>query len=323
MSEAVRLGVLGCADIAVRKVLPALAHVPSIRLVAVASRTAEKAAEVARRFGCAAIAGYEELLDRPDIDAVYVPLPPALHADWVSAALRRGKHVLAEKPLTPHPAESAALLGLATSARRVLMENIMFLHHSRHRRVRELVTAGAIGTPLAFTGSFTIPARPNGDIRNSAALGGGALLDAAIYPVVAAQVLLGELEVAGAVLQHDRELGVDVAGAALLRGAGDVTAQVVFGMWHAYTSEYQVLGDLGRITVENAYHPRADAVTEIRLRLPDGTVETLVVPPDDQCANTLEAFAQAVLNGRTGPAGDLTSRTAVLIDEMRRHAPTA
>lgn len=323
MSASIRLGVLGCADIAARKVLPALANVPSVHLVAVASRSAGKAAELAGRFGCAAVTGYEELLAREDVDAVYVPLPPALHAEWVGAALRQGKHVLAEKPLTPDPVETAALLDLASSARRVLMENVMFPHHSRHKRVWEMVANGAIGTPLTFTGSFTIPPRPHGDIRNSAALGGGALLDAAVYPLVAAQLALGELEVRSAVLQHDQELGVDVAGAALLRGPANVTAQVVFGMRHSYTSEYRILGDLGRITVGNAYHPRADAPTEIGLHPQSGPAETIAVPADDQCANTLRAFAQAVLHGRAEPVDGLTSRTAVLIDDMRRHAPTA
>ncbi|GAB3888060.1 Gfo/Idh/MocA family oxidoreductase [Kibdelosporangium lantanae] len=258
----VNVGVLGCADVAVRKMLPALAGHPAVRLVAVASRTADKAAAVAGRFGCAAVTGYRRLLQRDDIEAVYVPLPPTLHTEWIQVALDSEKHVLAEKPLTTSLTDTRAVVDHARMRGLVLMENVTFLHHRRQRRVRALVAGGSIGEPLAFTGSFTVPPRPSEDIRHSRSLGGGALLDAAVYPLVAAQTLLGgDLQVVGAALRYDDRTRVDVAGAALLRRADGVTAQVTFGMNHMYTSTYDIVGSHGRVRVEHAFHPghRGDA----------------------------------------------------------------
>ncbi|CAM3406283.1 Gfo/Idh/MocA family protein [Kibdelosporangium persicum] len=322
MSGVVRFGVLGCADIALRRILPAMTSHPGVRLVAVASRDRDKAATVATRFACEPVTGYRSLLDRDDIDAVYVPLPPALHAEWIRAALTSGKHVLAEKPLTPSGPETTALTTLAGVTGRVLVENVMFLHHRRHRLVRELIANGAIGDPVAFTGSFTIPPRPSGDIRYSASLGGGALLDNAVYPMIAAQLVLGRgLRVVGAVLRNDGASGVDVAGAALLRRDDGVTAQVTFGMDHGYTSEYHVLGRLGRITVERAFHPAADADTEIVVHRQGHQVpERIAVPPDDQYGNTLTAFVRAVRGGITGAFGEITVSTAELVDQVWRCA---
>ncbi|MFD0386223.1 Gfo/Idh/MocA family protein [Streptomyces stramineus] len=107
------VGVLGCAAIAQSRTIPALIADPLVRLVAVASRTGEKARAVADRFGCAAVTGYGALLKRRDIEAVYVPLPPALHTEWIGKALAAGKHVLAEKPLALNRTEAATLVSAA------------------------------------------------------------------------------------------------------------------------------------------------------------------------------------------------------------------
>ncbi|TDB69965.1 Gfo/Idh/MocA family protein, partial [Micromonospora sp. KC721] len=156
----VRLGLLGCADIALRRVLPAVAALDSVRLTAVASRTMAKATAVAERFGGVPIAGYDQLLARADIDAVYIPVPTGLHATWIRRALAAGKHVLAEKPLTSCQADTADLVATAEKAGLVLMENYMFVHHGQHAAVRRLVTGGAIGELRSFSATFTIPARP-------------------------------------------------------------------------------------------------------------------------------------------------------------------
>ncbi|QWF84530.1 Gfo/Idh/MocA family protein [Amycolatopsis sp. CA-230715] len=318
---AIRFGVLGCADVAIRKTLPVLAHHPGVRLVAVSSRSADKAVATAATFGCEPVTGYRRLLDRPDIDAVYIPLPPALHATWIDAALRAGKHVLAEKPLTPTSSQTRALADLAAESGLVLMENVAFPYHRRHRQVLELVASGRIGDPVAFTGSFTVPPRPAGDIRHSAELGGGALLDAAVYPAVAAQLVLGEdLRVAGAVLRQGSS-GVDVAGAALLGRSDGATAQLTFGMHHQYTSEYQILGTLGRITVGHAFHLPAGADSEIRVHERGYEPhESIPVAADDQCGNAAAAFVRAVLTDRGGPIGSTLVPTARVLEEIRHKA---
>ncbi len=238
-----RFGVLGCAGIARRRVLPAMAAADGVELTAVASRSAARAADTAARHGARPVTGYAALLRDPAVDAVYVPLPAALHAEWVAAALAAGKHVLAEKPLTCDPAQTRALLAGARRRGLVLRENVMFVHHGQHAVVRKLIADGEIGDVRALHAQFTIPAPADGDIRYDPALGGGALADIGLYPVRAAVHLLGTgLAVAGAVLSRGAGHRVGTAGAALLRRADGATAQLTFGMDHAYRSRYEVWG---------------------------------------------------------------------------------
>ncbi|SHN06528.1 Predicted dehydrogenase [Actinacidiphila paucisporea] len=314
-AAAVRIGVLGCADIALRRMLPAIAARPEVELVAIASRDPARAAEQAREYGCAAVSGYAELLDRDDVDAVYVPLPAGLHARWVAAALRAGKHVLAEKPLTTDAALTAQLLDRAEAYGLVLMENVMFVHHAQHARVRQLLASGAIGEPRSLHASFAVPALPDDNIRYRPELGGGALWDVGVYPVRAALHLLGaDLRVAGAVLSAGSGRQVDTSGAALLATPSGVTAQLTFGLEHAYRSAYEVGGSAGRITVDRAFTPPADHVPVLRVER-GSAVEELRLAPDDQVGNTVAAFARAVRAGGHDDPDCL--RQARLLQELR------
>lgn len=312
----IRLGLVGCADVAARRMLSAVAATPGIRLHAVASRTAGKAEEMTRRFGGIPVTGYQALLDRDDVDAVYVPLPSGLHAEWISRALVTGKHVLAEKPLTTSPADTKDAVALAQRHGLVLMENFMFPRHSQHDTVRALVADGAIGELRGFTATFTIPARPRDDIRYQAELGGGALLDVGGYPVRAAQLFLGPaLRVRGASLRHDTELGVDTGGAALLTDRDGVTAQLTFGLAHAYASRYSFLGSRGQLTLDHVFTPPATHRPVVRLDRQDHREER-TLPADDQYAGSVRAFADAVA-GQGDHGVDATLRQAELVDEIR------
>ncbi|MFF9011389.1 Gfo/Idh/MocA family protein [Streptomyces sp. NPDC014870] len=313
-----RVGVLGCADIARRRVLPALAALEETELTAVASRSIERARALAGAFGAAPVSGYAALLAREDVDAVYVPVPAALHATWVSAALDAGKHVLAEKPLTIRGGQTAELIGRARDRGLVLMENVMFVHHTQHEAVRRLVERGAIGRLRALRAVFAVPERPAGDIRYDPALGGGALWDVGVYPLRAALHLLGpELSVAGAVLSRGRGRNVDTSGSVLLRRADGVTAQLLFGMEHAYGSEYELWGSEGRLWLDRAFTPAADHEPVVRIQR-GSVVEEVVLPAEDQVATTLRAWVAAVREQR--PADPLTLRQARLLDEVRHAA---
>ncbi|MWA03673.1 gfo/Idh/MocA family oxidoreductase [Actinomadura sp. LD22] len=315
------VGVIGCADIARRRAIPALRTDPRVRLVAVASRSEAKAREFAAEFGCAAVVGYADLLARPDIDAVYVPLPSGLHDEWAGKALRAGKHVLSEKPLTTGAAATGRLVATARDRGLALMENFMFVHHAQHRRVLGLVADGAIGEVRALHAAFTIPRRPDDDIRYQADLGGGALLDVAGYPIRAARMLLrGPLSVAGAVLRHDPELGVDLGGAALLRSVDGVTAHLTFGLENAYRCFYELWGTEGTLRLDRAFTPPADHKPLVRVERADG-VEEIVLEPDDQFAGSVRCFADLALSGegRARWARDALEQ-AELVEEIRRSA---
>jgi predicted dehydrogenase len=295
-----RIGILGCAAIARRRMLPAFAAAPDVEIAAIASRDRDKARTLAREYGCRPVHGYAALLADETIDAVYIPLPAALHAEWVERALHAGRHVLAEKPLTTNRARTAGLLDLARQRRLALMENVMFVHHAQHTVVRKLLADGAIGEPRAFRAEFAIPRQPAGDIRYRPELAGGALRDTGVYPIRAALHFLGSgLAVVGATLADGLGHGVDTAGAAVLRTPDGVLAQVAFGLDHGYRNVYEICGSEGRITVDRAFTPPAEYPPVLlveRLSVP----QEIKLPPDDQIANTVAAFVAAV-RARSAP----------------------
>ncbi|MFC8173396.1 Gfo/Idh/MocA family protein [Streptomyces sp. NPDC057325] len=294
MPAPLRLGLLGCGDIAARRTLPALLRTPGLELAATAARDPARAAAFADRFGGVPAPSYEELLGRADVEAVYLCLPTLHHAAWAERALRAGKHVLVEKPLAARGADAEALYGLARERGLVLLENFMFLHHGTQRRVEGLLAGGALGEVRAVSAAFTIPPRPPGDTRYDPGTGGGALLDSGVYPLRAALRFLGrDLTVAGAVLRVDEEHGVDVSGAALLAAPGGAVAQIRFGMEHHYRSWYEIQGSAGTLSVDHVYTTAPDH--EPVLRLATGTGHTEIrVPAEDHFEAVLRFFAGAV-----------------------------
>ncbi|WP_343245196.1 Gfo/Idh/MocA family oxidoreductase [Streptomyces sp. SID14478] len=316
--DRVRMGVLGCADIAWRRMLPVLAAHPAVELVAVGSRDGAKAAAFAERFGGEPVAGYDTVLGRPDVDAVYVPLPPALTADWTRRALQADKHVLCEKPLTGSARQASELRDLARARGRALFENYMFLCHPQHQLVDDLLAAGRIGRLRSLSAEFTIPAKPADDIRHRRDLDGGALTGVGGYPLRTALRHLGPgLEVVGAFLRADPHTGVDTGGAALLRTPDGVPAQLGFGVEHAYSCRYELTGSLGRITVPRAYTPPADHTAVVHLER-GGAHEELTVPPHDQFRSVVTAFVAHIRSGAPSPlTGGALVEQARLVEGVR------
>ena len=144
-----RIGIMGCARIAERSVAPAIVRCPGTELVAVASRAEEKAVAFAGLFNCDAVVGYEALLARQDIDAVYMPLPTGLHGEWVRKGIEAGKHLLVEKAFAMDVNEASNLLGVAAGRRLVLMETFQFRFHSQLQALRQMLQ-GVVGRWIGY-----------------------------------------------------------------------------------------------------------------------------------------------------------------------------
>lgn len=309
MTAPVRIGIMGCADIARRRLLPAFAADPDTHIAAIASREGARARELAAQYACEPITGYDRLLADPTIEAVYIPLPVSLHAEWIERALLAGKHVLGEKPLTPDPVTAARLYNLAADRNLYLAENFMFPYHARNTKVRELLAQNTIGDLRTLTAVFAIPPPPPGDIRYRPDLDGGALMDIAVQPLYAALFFLGlEVQVRGVSMRHHPIHKVDTGGAILLSTPAGTTAQITFGMEHGYRSAYELWGSAGRIIVERAYAPPSSEPPVIRIELADGT-EDLILKPDDQVRNAVHAFARAI---RDRPSAQTPERSLTL-----------
>ena len=290
---AVGLGVLGCADIAVRRALPALVHSP-LQLVAIASRSGEKAAKVAARFGGKAVEGYAPLLEMSDVDAVYIPLPNSEHAKWARRALEAGKHVLIEKPAVDDAGTARALVALAERQGLLVMENFAFLQHPQHEQALAIVRNGEIGELRSYSGTFGVPLTDPSGIRYQAALGGGSLWEVGCYPVRAAQEYLdSSIQVLGAGLEVDPDLGVDTSGTALLRDGRGVTASCSFGLTHSYRSTYEIWGSHGRLVLEWAFTPARESRPVLRLDQRDRETR-LQAPASDQFVGVMNAFSAAI-----------------------------
>lgn len=325
MTGVLRFGVLGCADIAARRTIPALLAHPRTALTAVAARDPARAQRFAERFGCRAT-DYAGLLADDEVDAIYLPLPPALRLRWGRAGLEAGKHLFVEKPLATTEADARELVRVARERRRLLRENFMFLHHSQHGAVRALVAGGGLGAVRSLDVAFGIPPLPPENIRYRADLGGGALLDVGVYPLRAAQMLLGPgLRVAGAALRAHASSDVDVAGSALLVSPDDVFASLTFGFEHAYGQHYRLWGSEGRLHLDRPFTPPADHRPVLRLSGPGGD-ETRTLDPDDQFRRAVGAFAAAALSGRTAADAEEARwcadavETLRLTDDVRRSA---
>ena len=300
---ALRIGVLGCAGIAWRRMLPSMLRQPLVRLTAVASRDAAKARRFAAEFGCEAVTGYEALLAREDIDAVYLPLPPDLHVEWSVRALEAGKHVLCEKPFAPSAAQARVAVQVARKRRLLLMESFMFLYHAQYTAILREITSGAIGEPHVLTAEFGFPRLGSGDLAST-------LPEVAAYPVRAAQLFLGpELTVVGAKME-------EAAGAALLCSPKSVMAQLAYGLDHSYRNYCALWGSEGRISLHRAYSTPDDYVPVVHLER-GGRRERLPLPADSQFTNVVGAFADAVACGQEfGLHADAIIRQAELVDRI-------
>ena len=186
-----RWGLLSTARIN-RAIIPPLQASPRHALVAVASRDRERGEAYAREWGIPRVhVSYETLIDDPEIDAIYNPLPNALHAAWTIRAVRAGKHVLCEKPLATTVAEVDAIAREAKAAGVVVAEAFMYRHHPQTLRLKALVDERAIGKLRLIRSAFTFPLTRSDDVRWEPSLGGGSLWDVGCYPVSIARLLAG------------------------------------------------------------------------------------------------------------------------------------
>ena len=237
-----RWGLLGTARIN-RMVIPPLRVSGGNRLLAVASREAAKAAAYAKEWGIERAHGsYEALLSDPAIDAVYIPLPNHLHAEWAIRAARAGKHVLCEKPLALTVAEVDAMETAARESGVVLAEAFMYRHHPQTLKVKELVDGGAIGAVRFVRGTFSFPLSRPDDVRLRPEWGGGCLWDVGCYPLSFTRFLLGAepVEVFGS--QVLGPSGIDETFAGQLVFPGGVLAQVDAGFRSPFRAELEIAG---------------------------------------------------------------------------------
>ncbi|HKJ00920.1 MAG TPA: Gfo/Idh/MocA family oxidoreductase [Longimicrobiales bacterium] len=292
-----RWGVLGTANIGRAAVNPAIQASRNGALLAVASRDEERAGAFARAAGIPRSYGsYESLLDDPDIDAVYVPLPNSLHREWVLRAAAAGKHILCEKPLGLTEEECREMADAAAGVGVTLMEAFMYRFHPRMARVVEMAQTGAVGAVGAIRSVFTFRLRSQDNIRLSPELGGGALMDVGCYCVNVSRTVAGAEPVAVQARANWAPSGVDAELAGTLHFADGLLAHFDCALTLERREVCEVAGSEGVLSVPSAFLPGTDDVVieELRGRAPE--VRHLV-PGVDEYRLMVEHFADAVLLG--------------------------
>lgn len=319
MGDSVRWGVLGRASIAMGRAVPALHALPEATVYAVASRDRERARAFAGECGAARHFGsYQELIADENVDAVYVPLPAGLHAQWARAALAAGKPVLCEKPLCTNPADTTELVRLARERGVLLAEGFMYRHHPATAKLAALVADGAVGTPAVARGALSF-ITDSSDIRADPELGGGALLDLGCYVVDALCRLYGGQAQSAAGVRLLGPTGVDEQVTAVLTFTGDRLGVVDCSFRLPWIeSVFEVRGEAGTIKVPHAFNPGGSA-SVLTLLQPGGKATEFGLPPCDMFAQMFTAFSRAVLGIEQYPFPATTSiATAQTIDLIAR-----
>jgi D-xylose 1-dehydrogenase (NADP+, D-xylono-1,5-lactone-forming) len=289
MNDPVKWGFLSTANIN-DKLLPGAAESDRVEVIAVASRDAGRAEAYARDRGIErAYGSYEELLADPDVEAVYVSVPNALHVEWSIRALEAGKHVLCEKPMSRRTEDVERAFEVARQADRFLMEAFMYRHHPQTKKLVELVDGGAIGRLRLVRAAFSFPLTDSPDVRLDPALDGGGLMDVGCYCVSGARLLAGDPEqVHGE--QIAASTGVDELFAGTMRFPGDVLAEIDCGLVLPMRDELEAVGEEGSLFLDDPWHCKRPV---IELRTAEG-VEEITVEPADSYRLELENLSDAI-----------------------------
>jgi predicted dehydrogenase len=289
----IRFGILGAARIAPDALIKAAHNVPEVEVVAIAARDPKRAREFAAANGIPRVlATYDDLVNDPDLDVIYNPLPNSLHCEWTIAALRAGKHVLCEKPLASNAAEAERMTKAADESGKILGEAFHYRYHPLADRIRALMTDGTLGRLVNVEGHFSVPI-PETNIRFDWGLAGGATMDLGCYPLHMIHYFSG---MTPRVIRATAETGpknIDIAMDVALELDGGVTARMVCAMKKdsVINATFSARGDRGELGVINPIAPQRGHQLTVKTAAGE---KNETVPGDTTFTHQLRAFVKAV-----------------------------
>lgn len=294
----VRWGIIGASKFALEHMGPAIHLAKGSDLYAVASRDLNKVAAFKNFCAtCLAIPSYEELLQNPNIDAVYIPLPHHLHTEWAIKALNSGKHVLAEKPIAMHNNDFELLLKARDTTGLMASEAYMIVHHPQWQRARQMIGDGAIGNVIHITGGFSYD---NSDdptnIRNQAEMGGGGMRDIGVYIIGAATYVMNEaLENITAKVRLENGFDVFTSIQGTL-GASQYSSYVSTRM-HPH-QEMSFHGSTGILRLTAPFNPNVFGEARLELHQPALGLRVERFPGANHYIKQVEAFNDSILTSK-------------------------
>jgi len=300
MNKKLKIGILGCANIAEKYAINAFKAINNAEVVGIASRDPEKAKKWASRFNIRAEQSYDAMIASSGIDAVYIPLPIGLHEEWVIGAASAGKHIICEKSLTDSFDSALKIIESCRSNGVVLYENFMSDFHPQHEKVLASIKSGKIGRPFVFRSNFGFNLSDKHNFRFDKKLGGGSLNDEGAHLVFMARKIFGEEPITVTCnLLHKKADGVDIQGSAMLEFPEARTALLAFSYCSEYQNNYSVWGSQGIINVASAYSiaPRVrPSLSLIKIENYKEVVTDIKVSAVNQFELIFHDFCDTVLN---------------------------
>ena len=341
----IRIGIICPSEIALRRFIPALQQAGDcIKFAAIGiasseewfgniesisqeqideqqSRERAKAQVFVDQYGGEIVVGYENLVSADAIDAVYIPLPPALHHKWAKKAIEVGKHVFVEKPSTTSLADTEDLIEMASQKGLALHENYMFIYHSQLEEINNIVNSGESGDVRLYRISFGFPRRAANDFRYNKNLGGGALLDAGGYCMKYANYLLGgDAHVTTAQANYIDEFEVDMYGSASMCNNKGQVAQIAFGMDNDYRCDIEIWGSIGTITSGRILTAPAGFVSSYTVKK-NQDIETRSLTADDAFLKSIQRFVDCVNDNVVRiDEYELLKKQEQLLEEFKKYA---
>ena len=313
MKRKINWGVLGYAGIARKHILPAMLEADNCVPYAIASRSEDKLKQAVEKFGFAkTYHSYDELLDDKSVEAVYIPLPNALHKEWVIKAAQKGKHILCEKPLGLSEEEVQEMADTAKKYSVKLMEAFMYRFTPRTAKVLELIENGVIGKIGQISSNYSFYLENLDDIRMSKSLGGGSLHDVGCYPVNFIMMIMKEYpeSIVAQAIEND---GVDIALTASLKFRSGVLATVNCSFIGDSVELTEITGSTGTLVIRDTFFD-----SDLPILLYRGEEETVYsIPSCNRYKEELEAFSNCILDDTAVPISiDESLRNNRLIKEI-------
>lgn len=312
----VNWGIISCAGIADKAGIPGINSAQNAQLYAVSSRSMEKAEEFKNKHhAIKAYDSYDKLLDDPDIDAVYIPLPNGLHKEWVLKAAEKGKHILCEKPLGVHAQEVQEMRAACERHHVKLMEAFAYRHSPLTLKAKELADSGTIGKLKVIEAWFSFSLNDLSNVRLKKDLSGGATYDIGCYVINVIRYIAGSEPVkVMAAGEIGSESGVDESSCMLFEFTDGLKAMAHCSFNSAPRSGYRIVGETGIIEVDVKFNAEGDLSIKV---IKENSTEVITVSTPNNYMLEVEQFGRCLLEGETVLLSlDDSYRNAAVIDKV-------
>jgi len=324
MQSRISFGIIGCSSIAEKSTIPAITKTNYAKLQMLGSRSIKKAKKFANKFSCNSYGNYEEILERKDIDAVYISLPIGLQEKWVIKSAKAGKHILCEKSISTSYNSAKKIVSECKKNDVRILEAFSFRFHPQHERIKKMLQQNKLGKLFSFYGifCFVLPFSSK-DFRLHKDLGGGALNDVGCYLVCASRMFFHEPTTISCRLFKNKKFGVDTKGAILMEYPKGKIGIGVFSYENTFQSTYEVWGSKGHASLDWAFNIRKNIKPGINLQTNSG-LKKLKLKPADQVKLMINNFCKELINPNTSKFNfekDLLSQAKIL-DAARKSNST-